>query len=202
MQRDFVQPEFPFGQMIQERNPTGANAYFQRVRELVIPNIQRLLEQGRVHGLCIAYTESGSLRHDGRDLPRRMRRHNDRSRRIMGTVIYPPFDDPTCRVDASVAPQAGELVVQKTTSGPLASTMLDQTLRVLNVDTVIVTGVVTDVCVAQTTREFGDRDFDAIVVEDAGAALSDMRHKMALETIARTFGTVASTNQVLKLLEG
>jgi nicotinamidase-related amidase len=89
MQRYFVQPEFPFGQLIQQRNPAGANAYFQRVRELVIPNIQRLLEQGRVHGLCIAYTESGSLRHDGRDLPGWMRRHNDRSRRTMGTVTYP-----------------------------------------------------------------------------------------------------------------
>ena len=104
------------------------------------------------------------------------------------------------RVDDSVAPRPGELILQKTTSGPLNSTKLDQTLRVLGIDTVIVTGVVTDVCVAQTAREFGDRDFNAIVVEDACASTDDARHKAALETIAFTFGFVESTEQVIARL--
>lgn len=202
MQRYFVEPESPFGKWIQQYNPEGANAYFQQVRERVIPNIQRLLEQCRAHGMCIAYTEFGSMRQDGLDMPGWARRHNDFGRQTVGTAVYPPFSDPICRVDDSIGRQAGELIVQKTTSGPLNSTKLDQTLRVLKVDTVVVTGVVTDVCVAQTTREFGDRDFDAIVVEDACAATNETRHRAALETIARSFGTVASTDQVLELLKG
>jgi nicotinamidase-related amidase len=78
---------------------------------------------------------------------------------------------------------------------------LDQTLRVLKVDTVMVAGVVTDVCVAQTTREFGDRDFNAIVIEDACATTNETRHRATLETIANTFGMVTSTDQVLELLK-
>ena len=128
------------------------------------------------------------------------RRYNALGQHSFGSAVYPPFDHPSRRVDASVAPQAGELVVQKSTSGPVNSTKLDQTLRVLGIDTVVVTGVVTDVCVAQTTRELGDRDFNAIAVADACAALDEDSHRAALDTIGRTFGTVLSTDQVLEIL--
>jgi biuret amidohydrolase len=196
VQRYFIHPEYPFGKWVAGMVPGGIDAYYQRVRDLVIPNIQRLLEGARQRGLLIVFTEAGSLRPDGADLPGWMRRHIAMS----GAAVYPPFSDPSCRVDDSVAPRPGELILQKTTSGPLNSPKLDQTLRVLGIDTVIVTGVVTDVCVAQTAREFGDRDFNAIVVEDACASTDEARHKAALETIAITFGFVESTEQVLARL--
>jgi nicotinamidase-related amidase len=134
-------------------------------------------------------------------MPGWARRNNELAERVLGSSVYPPFDHPSCRVDESVAPQTGEIVIQKSTSGPVNSTKLDQTLRVLGIDTVVVAGLVTDVCVAQTTREFGDRDFDAIVVEDACTTLGEDLHRAALETIGRSFGTVLSTDQVLALLQ-
>lgn len=201
MQRYFVRPEHPFGKASQLRNLEEAKAYFGRVRDVVVPNIQRLLETCRARDLCITYTEFGSARQDGRDMPGWARRINDRGRQTVGAPIFPPFDDPSCRVDDSLAPRVGELVVQKSTSGPVNSTKLDQTLRVLGVNTVLVTGVVTDVCVAQTAREFADRDFMAIVIEDACAATERLRHKPALATIGRVFGAVASTEQILDLLK-
>lgn len=196
LQRYFVRPEYSFGQWVSGMVPGGIDDYFQRIRDFVIPNVQRLLERARQRGLFIVFTEAGSFRPNGADLPRWMRRHIAMS----GKAVYPPFSDPSCRVDDSVAPHPGELIIQKTTSGPLSSTKLDHTLRVLGIDTIIVTGVVTDVCVAQTAREFGDRDFNAIVVEDACASTDDARHNAALETIAITFGFVESTEQVLARL--
>jgi len=196
VQRYFVHPEYPFGKWVAELAADGADAYFKRVHALVIPNIQRLLERARQLGLFVVFTEVGSLQPDGADLPGWMRRHIATS----GAAVYPPFSDPSCRVDDSISPHPGELILQKTTSGPLNSTKLDQTLRVLKIDTVVVAGLVTDVCVAQTAREFGDRDFDAIVVDDACASMDDARHKAALETIAITFGFVASTEDVLARL--
>ncbi|HXA25411.1 MAG TPA: isochorismatase family cysteine hydrolase [Acetobacteraceae bacterium] len=196
VQRYFVHPDYPFGKWVAAMVPGGIDSYFRRVRDFVIPNVQRLLERARQRRLFIVFTEAGSLRPDGSDLPRWMRRHIAMS----GAAVYPPFSDPSCRVDDRVAPRPGELILQKTTSGPLNSTKLDQKLRVLGIDTVIVTGVVTDVCVAQTAREFGDRDFDAIVVEDACASTDEGLHKAALETIAMTFGFVESTEQVLARL--
>jgi nicotinamidase-related amidase len=200
MQRYFVRPEYPFGKWIQQIDPAGSSAYFERVEHIVVPSIQRLQERFRSHHAQIVYTEFGSLRPDGRDMPGWARRHNAFGYEAFGSAVYPPFNHPSCRVDESVAPQAGEVVVQKSTSGPVNSTKLDQTLRVLGIDTIVVTGVVTDVCVAQTTREFGDRDFNAIVVADACATLDQDIHRATLDTIGRVFGTVLSTDEVLDLL--
>jgi nicotinamidase-related amidase len=201
VQRYFVRRDYPYGKWIAQFNEAAAQDYFDRVESTVLPNIQRLQEAFRTLQAQVVYTEFGSIAQDGRDMPGWARQHNDQARSVVGSAVYPPFSDASCRVDDSVAPQAGELVVQKSTSGPVNSTKLDHTLRSLGIDTVVVTGLVTDVCVAQTAREFGDRDFQSLVVEDACATLGETHHRAALETIAITFGRVLSTAQVLALLE-
>lgn len=200
MQRYFVHPEYPLGQLTQQLAPEGTQAYFTRVRDVVIPNIQRLQAAFRAAGASIFYTEFGSTRADGRDFPIWARQLNHFSRQLIGQPIYPPLTDESCRVDESLAPQPEELIVQKTTSGPCNSTKLDHTLHVLHHDTVVVTGVATNICVAQTARELGDRDFRVLVAEDACAAVDMQAHEPALATIAQVFGSVASTNKVLDLL--
>lgn len=201
MQRYFVHPEYPFGKWIQQVDPAGATAYFERVQNVVIPSIHRLLERFRALGAQVVYTEFGSLRRDGGDMPAWARRHNDLARQVTGAAAYPPFVDPSCHVDECLAPESHDIIVQKSTSGPLNSTKLDQMLRVLGINAVVVAGVVTDVCVAQTAREFGDRDFNAIVVSDACATGDETTHRVTLDTIGKTFGTVLSTDEVLHRLE-
>lgn len=202
MQKYFVRPGHPFGKLIQQVDAEGAENYFQRVAGVVIPNIQKLQRRSRPSDACIAYTRFGSLLADGRDMPGWARRHNELGRTAFGTPVYPAFDDPTCAVDDAVAPLDQEIVVRKSTSGPVNSTKLDHTLRVLGIDTVVVTGVVTDVCVAQTVSEFGDRDFDAILVEDACATIDDRCHQATLQTVGVPFGTVLSTDQVASRMDG
>ena len=200
MQRYFLNPESPFGRFVSGMRPDGTGYYQQRVDDLVIPHIKRLLEAFRDRNAQIVYTELGSFREDGRDLVGWARRHNDLARQVVGSSIYPSFADESCRVDDRLAPSAQDMILQKTTSGPLNSTRLDQTFRVLGIDTVVVTGVVTDVCVAQTAREFGDRNFDAIVVSDACAAFDERSQEVTMATIAATFGFVADSNQILQSL--
>ena len=201
MQRYFVKRDYPYGKWLFQFDEPSAKSYFERVESTVVPNIQHLLERFRTLNTQVVYTEFGSLAEDGRDMPAWARHHNDHARSVVGSAVYPPFSDSSCRVDDALAPRAGELVVQKSTSGPVNSTKLDHTLRSLDIDTVVVTGVVTDVCVAQTARELGDRNFQSVVVEDACATLDEVRHRATLETIALTFGRVLSTAEVLALVE-
>jgi len=201
MQKYFIEPNYPFGKFVEQFDPDGTKYYLNRVEQLVIPNIQRLQKQFRTLSACIAYTEFGSMKQDGSDLAIWARRHNELGQAMVKSHVYPPFSDPSCRVDDRVGVREGELIFQKSTSGPTNSTKMDHTLRVLGISSVIVTGVVTDVCVAQTTRELGDRDFNALAVEDACATLDATRHKAALDTIGLTFGTVISTQQALALIQ-
>lgn len=201
MQRYFTEPGHPYDKMMQQFDPDGCKYYLDRLDQMVIPNIQRLQKYFRAIGACIAYTEFGSMQKDGSDMAVWARKINDLGQTMVGSAVFPPFKDQSCRVDDRVGVAEGELVFQKSTSGPSNSTKMDHTLRVLGIESVIVTGVVSEICVAQTTRELGDRDFNALVVENACASLSEDRHKSALETISITFGTVVSTDQALALVQ-
>ena len=200
MQKYFTEPDHPFDKMMNQFDPDGCKFYLNRVEQLVIPNIQRLQQQFRSIGAVIAYTEFGSLQPDGSDMAIWARNINNLGHDMVGSAVFPPFNDPSCRIDERVGVKEGELIFQKNTSGPANSTKMDHTLRVLGIDSVIVTGVVTEICVAQTTRELGDRDFNALVVEDACASMDEIRHRSALETIQLTFGTVVSTDQAVALV--
>jgi nicotinamidase-related amidase len=92
------------------------------------------------------------------------------------------------------------LVINKTSSSALNSTMLDQTLRNMGVEALIVSGVTTDVCVETTARDAADRGFQVIIVEDACTAFSADLHRAALQAFSLAFGRVRKTGEVIQLL--
>ncbi|HEX2170977.1 MAG TPA: isochorismatase family cysteine hydrolase [Dehalococcoidia bacterium] len=200
VQRYFVSPDDAFGQVLETLMPGVTAGYFTRVRESVIPNIQRVLACCRALRMPIFYTAAGSRLPDGSDLPGWMKAFDQLGLTLHDTRVFPPVHDPSWQVDGRVTPLAGDVVLDKPSSGPLASTRLDQTLRNIGVDTLIVTGLTTDVCVAQAARELADRGFQVIVVEDACTALSEQMHQAALLGFSLTFGRVRTTEALLAML--
>jgi nicotinamidase-related amidase len=171
--------------------------YYGHLEAVVIPNIARLLEVFRARRGRIVFTEFGSGLPDGADLPLWARRHNDLSRAVLGTACYPPLADPSARVIDELAPRDGELVVPKTTSGPLAGTDVDARLRALGVGSVVVTGVATDVCVTGMSRELADAGFDVQLVADACATPLKESHDWALRLLGATFATLVKTDDLV-----
>ena len=80
------------------------------------------------------------------------------------------------------------------------SSNLEALLRARGVDTVIVTGTVTNVCCESTARDAMMRNFRTIMVTDANAAGSDERHNQALIAFYLKFGDIMPTDMVLSLL--
>ena len=167
VQRYFVRPEYPFGQVLERLSPGITAGYFRRVQNTVVPSIRRLQDAFRSRGRPIFYTGTGTRMGDGRDLPGWLRDLDQLGLAVLGTRIWPLVSDPSWQVDDSVAPLPSEPVLIETSSGPLASTSLDQSLRNMGIECVVVTGLTTDVCVSQTARELADRGFTVVVVEDA-----------------------------------
>jgi ureidoacrylate peracid hydrolase len=58
-------------------------------------------------------------------------------------------------------------VLNKPSSGVFASTKLDQSLHNMRVESLIVTGLTSSVCVGLGAREAADRGFQVIIAEDA-----------------------------------
>ena len=68
------------------------------------------------------------------------------------------------------------------------------------IDTVIVSGTLTNVCCESTARDAMQRNYRVILASDANAALSDETHAAALESLAFAFADLRSTDELEALL--
>ncbi|MCA9190585.1 MAG: cysteine hydrolase family protein [Planctomycetales bacterium] len=201
VQRFFSRPEYPFAQAF-EKMVSGVTAgYFRRVEDTVLPNVERLLTCFRARKLPVVYFAVGCHTPEGRDLPAWMREFDDLSLMLNGQRVCPPAGDPSGAIEDCVAPLPGEIVLTKSSSGPGASTNLQQILRNLSVRSLVVCGLTTAVCVSQSARELADLGFQVIVAEDACTELSVESHRAALFTFALTFGRVRPTVEIIELFK-
>lgn len=101
-----------------------------------------------------------------------------------------------------LAVDPGDPVVQKKSWGAFfpGSSDLHEVLTARGVDTLVVAGTVTHVCVESTVREANVLGYRVVVVADACATVSDEMHNASLTTIYRTFGDVRSSDEVAGLL--
>jgi ureidoacrylate peracid hydrolase len=83
---------------------------------------------------------------------------------------------------------------------PSSSDIAEQ-LRSRGIDTVIITGTLTNVCCESSGRDAAMMDFKTIMVSDANAALTDEAHLTTLTNFIQTFGDVRSTEEMIGLLQ-
>ena len=177
MQRAYVDPAIGVGPTLQERFPDIYQRYYPRLAQTVLPNILRLQEFFRDHGLEVIYTRIGLQLPEGRDLPPWSWRAAQVSRHESN--LYPK-DSLEYEIVPELAPLPHELVLDKNSASPFASTALDQFLRNMGVENLVVTGLLTNVAVESTSRDAGDRGYNPITVEDGCAAYRPQEHEDTL----------------------
>ncbi|NNC76131.1 MAG: cysteine hydrolase, partial [Acidimicrobiia bacterium] len=96
----------------------------------------------------------------------------------------------------------GDLVVEKRTPGAFfpGGCELPGLLRERDVDTVLVTGTVANVCCESTVREAAASGFRTVMVADANAALTDADLNATLRTVYRSFGDVRTVIELVAIL--
>jgi biuret amidohydrolase len=181
--------------------PELGERYFDRVEQVVLPTQQRLLEQFRARGLRVIYLTIGSELPDGADL---LPHGRNRDRVVGAAMGRPPAvwrHDPERQIMAEVAPRSDELVINKLSKGAFNSSNLDQVLRNLGIDSLVVGGVATHACVALTAQDAADRGYKTVIVEDACAAPEEV-HENTLLNYALLYGPVLNADEVLEQLGG
>lgn len=98
--------------------------------------------------------------------------------------------------------QPGDEVVVKRSIGAFHATGLDEVLRERGVDTIVLTGIATNMGVESTARVAADFDYELFFVEDAMTALSAEEHEASVRLDFPRFGTVCLSDEVLAALEG
>lgn len=79
---------------------------------------------------------------------------------------------------------------------------LPGTLDARGIDTLIVAGAVTNVCVEATVRDASTQGLRVILAADACAAGRDQDHNAAIHTIYRSYGDVRPTDEIIQLVRG
>ena len=164
--------------------------YLSRMEQTVIPAVGKLADAFRRVASPVIYTRCVSLRGDGSD---QTWRH-----RSFGLVCSLGSKD--AEILEEIAPQDGDIVLNKTGSSVFNSTNVEHLLRNMGVTTLVVTGIFTNSCVEGTTRDAGDLDFRVLIAEDACAAMSPIGHQNALAYLDANFCHVKPTEEILSLM--
>lgn len=195
MQNEFLSEKGYFAQ----KQGWPVSAFRQKIDHCVM-----LRKAARESGCKVIYTATGYAP-DGSDAY--VSRH-----RILPTIFLEPDGRPR-KPDAAVlkgswgaqiidelAPGQDEYVVHKQRFNAFYQTELELMLRCWHIDTLVVCGIITEVCVESTIREAFVRDFDVLEVSDAVGSWSQARHEASLRAVDFSYGRVTDTAAVLEML--
>jgi ureidoacrylate peracid hydrolase len=167
----------------------------------IVPNINRLASALRAAGgtvvwIVTTYTDEVSIDWSGYyrlSTPENGKRRSDAL--VKGTKGHQTWDA------LEVLPD--DPIIEKTRFSALiqGSSDLDAFLRRGGIDTLVITGCLTDVCCESTARDAMMLNYNAIMVTDANAADTDADHNAALTAFYSTFGDIMPTDMIVGLLD-
>ena len=179
MQNDFVLEGAPM------EVPNARNA---------IANIQRLITASRKLDVPVFYTQHTLL--DGAFNSPLEAAYNPKlfeAGMRKGTDGWLVIDD--------LKPQAGDTLIEKYRYNAFHNTLLEPTLRTIRglnqIDTVLITGTLTEVCCDSTARGAFMRDFQVAFIDDATGGLSAEAENATFDAMGKFFGRVLHTDQAL-----
>jgi ureidoacrylate peracid hydrolase len=142
--------------------------------------------------------------------------HENRADGRDWTGFFDAFVAPGRRAEAAAALAAGsklqqlwpeldvqsrDLRVAKNRYSVLIKNDFEKELRERGIDTLLIAGTKTNVCVECTARDAMMLDFKVVLVSDCTAALSDDEQRATLENVIQQFGDVRTAEEALALLD-
>ncbi len=167
----------------------------------IVPNINRLAEAVRATGGAVVWIQTAFTDETLTSWSTLYRmvgtKGAERRRRSLavdspGYKLFPDLD---------VLPQ--DLIVEKKRYSAFiqGSSDLAAQLRQRGLDTVLITGTVTNVCCESTARDAMMLNFNTVMITDGNAANTDDDHNAALNNFYLTFGDIMSTDFAIECLK-
>jgi ureidoacrylate peracid hydrolase len=141
--------------------------FFENLNKVALPNMQALQKACRQSGIEVLYTVIESLTADGRD----------RSLDYKITGFHVPKGSHDARVLDAIKPLEDEIVFPKSSSSVFISTNIHYILGNLDIDFLIVSGLLTDQCISSTVRDACDLGYRVTLITDA--CTTHTRHRQA-----------------------
>jgi len=156
--------------------------------ERIIPKLKALIEWARGRGIPIIYVCDAHRK----GVDAELELWGDHA--IEGTW--------GAQVVEELKPEEGDFIVKKRRYSAFFSTDLDLLLHELEVRRLILTGLVTNVCVQHTAADAFFRGYELVVVRDCCEALSAEEHERALDYMKTIYGAHIATSEELMASSG
>jgi nicotinamidase-related amidase len=161
----------------------------------VIANIARLTQAFRAKGFPVIYTPA-IIRPDFADI---------RANSLISALTLKKRNMARGTVDADYAealrPTAEDFVIER--SGGLIAfngTSLDVTLRRLGIETVVLTGVSTNIAMPGNTMTAVDLGYHVVIPEDCIAGADAQTHATIVENQLRLLATITTANEIIEAI--
>ncbi|NRG31505.1 cysteine hydrolase family protein [Niallia circulans] len=154
----------------------------------IIPNLHFVLEAARERSIPIIFLQTN---------------HEKATDSEVWLSRFPDGINPICRTGSwgadfyEVSPGSNDIVVKKHRYSGFVHTRLESILKTLKIETLIMTGVSTNLCVESTAREGFMLDYHIVLLKDACAAFSQAEHDMTLKTVDTYFGMVTDSSEIV-----
>ncbi len=165
--------------------------FYKAIDETVVPNNRRLLDFFRANGLEVIFAKIMAKKKNGADrsLDQKATGYNE---------LLLLEGDPLAEIVPELAPQDDEIVITKTTDSARTGSSLRLILHNMGIDTVVVTGVLTDQCVSGTVRSLADESFKVWLIEDACRASTQQIQNNELEILNNIYCHVINTDELIE----
>lgn len=137
----------------------------------IVPKIKKLLNKARQLDIPVIFACDSFLEND-------FIFKGKQSYSVRGTEGAEVVDD--------LRPKKKDQILPKRRFSAFFKTDLDQTLRLLGVDTVVITGINTHVCVYATAMDSICNDFNTIILEDCSASRNKEIHQGSIEVLRQS----------------
>ena len=161
----------------------------------MVPNLYKLIDEAREVSLPIIYIQT--IHSEWTDTEPWLNRKPGGA------------DTETCREGSwgadffeGIEPRADERVVIKHRYSAFINTDLETILKAKGIESVLLTGVATNVCVESTMRDAFMLDYYVTMVHDCMSTSDPVLQEGTLENTRRQFGLVASHKEVIDTWEG
>jgi ureidoacrylate peracid hydrolase len=185
VQNDFASPK---GSAAQRGDDVSASV-------AMVPRLTRLIDEARRVGLTVVYIRT--THSEWTDTPSWLYRKSQQK-----TLN-------TCREGTwgaefydGIAPLPSERIVIKHRYSAFINTDLNTVFKAKGIESVLVTGIATNVCVETTARDAYMFDYYVTMVSDCAAAYDQKLHESTLENMRLHFGLVASSEEIIQSWQG
>jgi ureidoacrylate peracid hydrolase len=163
----------------------------------IVPTINDLAGELRVAGATIVWIRCGFAPNGRSSWAVFFEQFLGADAERVRSSMYPGNDGYDFWPDLEIDPS--DLIVDKDRFSAFidGASDLEALLKGRGIDTLVISGTVTNVCCESTARDAMMRDFRCIIIEDANAARSDEEHVAGLMTVARVFGDVMTSSEFL-----